>query len=225
MPYPVSVLRYGSTRQLDVSAVSQVIEQLIPRICIALPNACTGIDEDVSQDVFQKVLNTNRAINVLQNKEYISLWDAILMQISTMQNVNGVLNGACTRILFDKNTYKVKHVAQLMHYALSQGNTVPNAAYWIEGFLHGSGLLLIHNPDLWQVLDNWVEDMDMDVLTEVLPLLRRTFSKFSESERQKMMTMAQQEKTTLSIVSSDKYLDFDKERGEKVLDTLRLLLK
>ena len=48
-----------------------------------------------------------------------------------------------------------------MSYFLSLGNDAMNAASWIEGFLNGSGLIIIHEPKIWNILDNWVELLDI----------------------------------------------------------------
>ena len=46
LPPLVNAIRYGSTRQLDITALEKVINQMVPRICIGLPAACTAIDEE-----------------------------------------------------------------------------------------------------------------------------------------------------------------------------------
>ena len=221
----VSVLRYGSTRQLDLVIVEDVIEAIIPRICIGLPNACVGVDEDVSAQVFKKLIHTNQAINLLNNDAYINTWLTTLLQISNMQPVNGLLKGACVRILMDKKHFEVRDIAQRMRYALSAANDRQQAVFWMEGFLHGSGLLLIHNLVLWQILDDWVNELEMDDLMDILPLLRRTFSKFSDSERQKMMELAKRDPNQLLTETTSRISEeVEQERAARVLPTVRLLL-
>ncbi|MEO0844751.1 MAG: DUF5682 family protein, partial [Cyanobacteria bacterium J06643_5] len=76
--------------------------------------------------------------------------------------------------------------ARRMGLALSSATEPTQAAAWIEGFLKGSGLLLLHDDKLWQVLDNWVSTLSQDFFVASLPLLRRTFATFSEPERKQM---------------------------------------
>ena len=57
------------------------------------------------------------------------------------------------------------------------GQRAGQAAAWLEGFLHGSGLLLLHNETLWEILDQWVA-ADGEAFNPLLPLLRRTFAQF-----------------------------------------------
>jgi len=225
LPPLVNALRYGSTRQLDVEAIHVVVDQIVPRISIGLPAACVNIDDEVAYELFDKMIRTNRSISLLNQTAFTDQWNQSLQAISNNIAVNNIIQGTSTRILFDKEVFKIDATARKMYYALSEGNEAQAAAQWIEGFLHGSGLLLIYHNDLWEVIDNWVENMSMEKLQAILPLLRRTFSKFSDTERQKMLQLANQiakqekEKKAKKVES-----EFDKERGEKVLETIQLLI-
>jgi hypothetical protein len=70
-----------------------------------------------------------------------------------------------------------------MSLALSSAQEPVYCAAWLEGFLSGSGLVLVHDPRLWQIVDAWVMQLAPERFTEVLPLLRRTFSTFRLSVR------------------------------------------
>jgi hypothetical protein len=47
-------------------------------------------------------------------------------------------------------------------------------------------MLLLLDHDLWAVINNWVEQLDESTFVQVLPLLRRTFSNYSNAERRKL---------------------------------------
>lgn len=222
----VNVIRYGSTRKMDIKAVEQIVSEMIPRICIGLPNACTSIDEDVASELFKKLQATNRAINILNDKIYSQQWDKVLQQLANDKGIHPLVQASSTRVLFDKNIYDIPTAAKMMQFALSN-NEKQAAAYWIEGFLNGSGLLLIHNPKLWQIIDDWVNELAMDNIQEILPLLRRTFAQFSELERQKMLQLAQSERQPSSGLDHEintTIEDLNMERARQVLPTLQLLL-
>ncbi len=188
----VRALRYGNARQLNVTALQQVVLEMIPRICVALPGATTGIDEEAAEKLLDQITTTNRNIHLLETDALPEGWYGALYQISELNAAQPQLQGVSTRILFDRSVKDVDEVATQMFYALSQGNTAQAAAQWLQGFLHGSGLLLIHHPALWQILDGWVEQIPMDKLQDLLPLLRRTFSAFPGPERQKILQMVMQ---------------------------------
>lgn len=223
LPAMVNVLRYGSTRKMNVQAVQEVVEQIIPRICIGLSNACININEEATQGMFQLIQSVNRAINILNDATHLQTWLDTLEHIALNTSINGLLAGGATRILYDKGEWTAEGTAEHMAYSLSTGQHAQDSAHWIQGFLSGSGLLLIHMPALWNIIDNWVNEMPFEKIENLLPLLRRTFSSFSPSERQKMLTMAQQGQIH-TTVTEDESLEFNNERAEQVLPTLKLLL-
>ena len=83
-------------------------------------------------------------------------------------------------------------------------------------------MLLIHNPSLWKILDEWVEDIGMNNFKEILPLLRRTFSQFPPTEREKMMQLAKHvfDEKEKNIEQGDNAL----QDIEALMPTIRLLL-
>ena len=60
------------------------------------------------------------------------------------------------------------------------------AAAWLEGFLKGSGTILLIDEDLWSLVHNWVSELDEENFVQLLPLLRRTFAHYSAAERRKL---------------------------------------
>ena len=73
-----------------------------------------------------------------------------------------------------------------MSRALSAAGPAPAAAGWAEGFLAGSGLLLVHDDKLLALADGWLAGLTADAFTAVLPALRRTFGGFAPPERRKI---------------------------------------
>ena len=199
-----------------------ILHNIIPRILISLPSACVGLDEKATKDMFDRMQSMNKALQNLNEANYLEAWNKVLYQIAEEERVNGIIAGGCSRLLFDKSVISEDIAAGHMSYFLSMGNTALSAAQWVEGFLFGSGLLLIINPKMWNILDSWVNQLEMEQFQDVLPLLRRTFSEFTVPERQKMMEMAI--KGQVSIRSTDSDYDLNKERAEQVLPMVRMLL-
>jgi hypothetical protein len=94
------------------------------------------------------------------------------------------------------------------------------AAAWLEGFLKGSGTLLLIDNDLWQVVNDWVEQLNVETFTQVLPLLRRTFSNFSKPERRKLGEKVKQGGIKVTTKAE---VDLDDERGRKGIDVVMAL--
>ncbi|HKZ69943.1 MAG TPA: DUF5682 family protein, partial [Anaerolineales bacterium] len=126
----------------------------------------------------------------------------------------------CVRLLLDAGALSRDEAAHRMSLALSAASDPPQAAAWIEGFLKGSGLLLLHDEGLWQVLDEWVTGLKGETFVQLLPLLRRTFSTFAPAERRQMGERVKgKDSSRQSLISN-----FDPERGDAVLPLVASLL-
>ncbi len=219
----VNAARYGSTRGLDTDDLNLLIEQFVPRITIALPGECINLDDAATALMFKRINATNRNLFIVNDPALINLWLTALLTIQQNDQTAPLLQGATTRILLDKEVLDIETVSNWLHYTLSSGQSRENAAAALEGFCYGSGLLLIHNPRLWQIIDDWVDAIPMDTFMELLPLLRRTFAVFGEPERRKMMELAKG--GTGKILVETKAEDtLEEERATLVMETVRRLL-
>jgi hypothetical protein len=124
--------------------------------------------------------------------------------------------------LLDAGVFDPEEAARRMRLALSSATEPPQAAAWVEGFLKGSGLLLLHDDKLWQVLDSWVTQLNGDTFIALLPLLRRTFSSFSAPERRQMGERVK--RGELRPANGVEARDFDQRRAETVLPIIAQLL-
>ncbi len=189
LPPLANILRYGNVRQTDASMVNHVVDGLVARICIGLPGACASLNDEAATAMFDLLMGANNAVLLLQDAgrpEHLIAWHETLRKMAGQQGLHGLLAGRCCRILLDSGTFDASEVERRMGLALSAAGEPAGAAAWVEGFLKGSGLLLLHDDTLWQMLDSWVTALPGDTFTALLPLLRRTFSTFAAPERRQM---------------------------------------
>ncbi len=194
----IRINRYGSTRRLNQLSIDQLIEELIPRICVGLPNACVNISEELSLTISEKIRATQTAIHLLPDATFRQQWYVALSQTIAMNDlVAAHTHGTITRLLFERQQRVLEEIQKVMSYQFSVGSEPQRAAQWLEGFLQGSGLVLLHYPNLWNILDEWLMNLGDKQFKEIVPLLRRAFSNFSTMERRKMMEKVKQmEQTT-----------------------------
>ncbi|MFF4920831.1 DUF5682 family protein [Kitasatospora sp. NPDC001261] len=88
----------------------------------------------------------------------------------------GLLRGRAVRLLLDDGRLDSEEAGRRLRLVLSVANAPADAAGWVEGFLTGGGALLLHDPRLLALLDEWLTGVGDEVFTDVLPLLRRTFA-------------------------------------------------
>ena len=220
LPPLANIQRYGNVRQTDTTMVAEVTDGLIARICIGLPLACAALNDEAAAQMFQHLLNTHQAIALLQSNEQRDTWRATLKQLADQRNLHGLLAGRACRLLLEEDVFVAEDAAQRMSLALSTANDPAPAAAWLEGFLKGSGLLLLHDENLWNVVDGWLTQLTTDHFTAIVPLLRRTFATFAAPERRQMGERVKKGQTVGQANGRVRQDNFDSERAEKVLPLL-----
>jgi hypothetical protein len=222
IPNLVSVSRYGNVRKTDAELVLGIVDSMITRICVSLPAACTAIDEDAAEHLLELFAKMNDAVNILQQKEITGQWQQTLTLVSAGKNTAPVIAGYATRLLADYKLIIGDDLIKAFYYAMSSATAPGIAAAWLEGFLKGSGTILLIDNDLWNVVNNWVEQLDEEVFTQVLPLLRRTFSNFSKPERRKLGEKVKS--GTGGVIIKQTETGIDSERAKMGIDVVMMLM-
>lgn len=186
IPGLVQISRYGNVRRTDATLVENIIAGMITRICISLPMACISIADDAVAELLELIYNMNDAILILQDTALTPQWQQTLHKIAHNDSTAPILGGYGTRLLADHRQLTGGDLVKAFSYAMSSVTPPAIAAAWLEGFLKGSGTLLLVDNDLWTVVYNWMHQLEEDAFKQLLPLLRRTFSSFSKAERRKL---------------------------------------
>ncbi|WP_097871142.1 DUF5682 family protein [Streptomyces sp. rh34] len=191
LPALARSLRYGDVRSTDTAALAEVAAGLAERICVGLPPACAGLDADGAEALRRQVEAVHGAIGLLlagaaPAEGLRERWDAVLHKLAARDTVAGIIRGRATRLLLDEGRLAEDEAARLMGLALSPGTPPADAAAWIEGFVGGAsggGMLLVHDERLLGLVDAWLTGVPAETFTDVLPLLRRTFSAYEPGVR------------------------------------------
>jgi uncharacterized protein DUF5682 len=227
LPPLADVQRYGNVRGTDVAMVGEMVAGLVARICIGLPGACASLNDEAAAAIFEHVVAVNAAIGLLQNEEHLASWRGAMTRLADQRGLHGLVAGRCCRLLVDAGAFAADEAARRLSLALSTANEPAQAAAWIEGFLKGSGLLLLHDENLWRTLDEWLTALPNDGFTALAPLLRRTFSTFTSAERRQIGERARSGAAGVSrapIGDQPRAGDFDQARAEVVLPLIAKLL-
>ncbi|CAM5258738.1 hypothetical protein GCM10010329_05370 [Streptomyces spiroverticillatus] len=196
LPALARTLRYGDVRGTDTAALAEVAAGLAMRICVGLPPACTGLDDDGAAEMRGHIDAVHASVALLTRPsgsegprdphDLTARWARVLRTLADRDTVAGVIRGRAVRLLLDDGRLGEDDTARLMGLALSPGTPPADAAAWIEGFVggaSGSGMLLVHDERLLGLVDAWLTGVSPDAFTDVLPLLRRTFSAYEPGVR------------------------------------------
>ncbi|MBB4703014.1 hypothetical protein BJ982_004558 [Sphaerisporangium siamense] len=181
LPALVRTQRYGDVRGTPAAGLSVIVDSLLGRIRAGLPAAVTGLDDDSAREMLAHVDAVHTSVGLLESRR--DGWLATLRGIAERRDLHGLISGRLTRILLDAGTIPADEVALRMSRAMSAGTPPAQAASWVEGFLAGSGLLLVHDAGLLGLIDTWLTSLPGEAFVDVLPLLRRTFGAFPPPER------------------------------------------
>jgi hypothetical protein len=113
-------------------------------------------------------------------------WPAVLTVLSERADVHGRVQGRAVRLAHDIGSWPPARVQQRLARALSVGTAAASGAAFVEGFLAGSGTVLVHDNELLEVVDDWVSSLSHDAFAATTPLLRRTFGAFDVAERRQL---------------------------------------
>jgi hypothetical protein len=214
--------RYGNVRRIDTEAVGPVLAGLLTRVAVGLPAAVAAIDDDGAAGLHDLVESVDRAVGLLDDPLLRRPWLAALRAVADQRGVHGLLAGRAVRILLDSGVLEAGDVQRRLSRALSLADDAPRSAAWIEGFLAGDPSLLLHDPTLLRIVDDWVTEVRGGVFDELLPVLRRTFARFAAPDRRALGTHLRRLEQGPGPDQADETLD--RERAARVLPRLRELL-
>lgn len=218
-PALADVLNYSNVRQTDAAMVREVVEGMITRVCIGLPAECTALDDKAAETVYQAILQFNTAIYLVNKASYSTAWHQVLTALMSENATHGLIKGRACRILFDESQIDQAEARRQMQLAIALVGDIHHVAAWLEGFLRDSGLILVHDEFLLSIIDDWLVALRNENFEQLLPLLRRTFSTFTDPERRQLGRMIAGRTTTQADEQQ-----VDPNRAELILPTFAELI-
>ena len=179
LPALVRAARYGDVRGTDPARLGEVAIEMITRICAGLPVAVASLDETAEQAMRERIDAVHSATGLLADRASRDRWLDTLAVLARgddpadLPRGHGarcpLISGRLTRLLLDAGRISAGEAGIRMSRALSAAAPAPAAAGWAEGFLAGSGLLLVHDHKLLALADGWLAGLSADAFTAVLP--------------------------------------------------------
>ena len=143
----------------------------------------TSLDDSAERTVRDRIDAVHAATGLLADPASRERWLATLQRLVLAGRCPPLISGRLTRLLLDAGRITPVEAGARMSRELSAAAPAAAAAGWAEGFLAGSGLLLVHDDKLLGLADGWLAGLTEDGFAAVLPALRRTFGGFAPPER------------------------------------------
>ena len=214
-------LRYGDVRGTDASALRRVFDGLVVRVVAGALMACRSLDDDAAAAMVERLAGVQAALALTDHRARRGEWPAVLSLIAERGDVHGLVQGRAARLLHDGGAWNRAQVGNRVSRALSVGTTPGAGAAFVEGFVAGSGTVLVHDRELLDVIDGWVSSLGPDAFIATVPLLRRTFGAFEPAERRQLGLLL----ADLAPVHGSGFgTDIDPVRASAALVTVRQLL-
>lgn len=208
----IPLRRYGDVRNVDQNILDWLIRDLITRICLGIKAFVFQMNEEQSDHFFSAIHVTHHLMGFLENPEHQVRWINALHGVLEQKESAPKIKGGILRILQDKGVITLERAKKYFALELSRTEELENIALWLEGFLYGSAGMLLYQPSLLGMLDNWISGLDQSRFMEVLPIMRRTFSKYSKNEKQRLLR-----KVIFQISEDGEDVKWDEKRLKVVL--------
>jgi hypothetical protein len=177
--------RYGDVRSTQATSIEGVFDGLVVRVLAGLLPACASLDDDAAAQMIEHISGVQQALALVDHPARRRAYPELLEQLSERAG-HGRVHGRATRVLHDSGFWSSAQVEARLGRALSPGTPPPVGAAFVEGFLAGSGTVLVHDADLRAVVDRWLSSLTPQAFDETIPLLRRTFGAFESAERRQL---------------------------------------
>ncbi|MEM9748573.1 MAG: DUF5682 family protein [Actinomycetota bacterium] len=185
-----AALRYGDVRDTDVESLERVFDGLVIRVAAGLVPACSSLDDDAAMVMVERLTVLQAALATLDHPARRTVVPQVLQELAAHHATrHAAISGRASRLLHDADVWDAGAVERRLSRALSRAMSPASGAAFVEGFLAGSGTVLIHDHALRAVVDRWLSSLTPDSFEGVLPLLRRTFGDFEPAERRRLMTL------------------------------------
>jgi hypothetical protein len=214
-------MRYGDVRGTDATALRRVFDGLVVRVVAGVLMACRSLAPEAAAAMVERLAAVQTALSLVDHPARRGEWPATLTLVAERSDVHGLVQGRATRLLHDGGSWNRARVAARLSRSLSVGTSPATGAAFVEGFLAGSGTVLVHDRELLDVIDSWVSGLSPDAFAGTAPLLRRTFGSFETAERRQLGLLLADEAPAAAVGFGT---EIDPDRAAAALVTVRHLL-
>lgn len=181
----------GSARNLDPEMVQSLIENMSIEACASYSNQCQMLPLEDAENYLPDIPKFHMVLKSLENEAIQNAWKNALKQLTDHTDHVHQLHGISFRIYLDYCGADPELQKKIIQLIFSSTHDPIGQAAWIQGFIYDNYLLLLFDPALLQLLNNWVLAMDQEAFESALPILRKVFSETPSVFKEKLMDKLQ----------------------------------
>jgi hypothetical protein len=189
IPPLVSVLRYGTAREMPAEELTLLVTSLAEAVCSGLVYACRNLQAYTAEALRTTLAELDRSLVVLDNEHLTSDWRRALQKLADDSADHPMLRGLAVRALHEQTVIPPEQTSGYLTRALSRAVPPLEAGLWLDGFLGRSGHVLLYDAVLAGLIDSWIGEIGEDDFTALLPALRRAFSEIDRLERRRLLDL------------------------------------
>lgn len=188
LPPLVDISRYGTSRNLSLAHVNELIERLALQAALSLPVVVRQLNDDESTHYRTAIANAHSQLELAQVPEPVmAAWWHALQEVVESALCDAGVRGLACRLLYQAKRLDDDSLQALMARMLSPANAIQQAKGFFEGFFSGAAERLLYDGRLRQLVDEWLQSLDEQAFIESLPLLRRVFAELDAMERRRLL--------------------------------------
>ncbi|MBN8689232.1 MAG: hypothetical protein J0L72_00425 [Armatimonadetes bacterium] len=176
------VLMYGRLSPQNHESTQKILRGLVDRIHIHLRFGFLGADFEASKHLIEMVNPCLLVVRATKQPELISPLETAIAELVADPSVSPVVRGFATRIA----DLDQPELVNRMSFEFSPSCPVIDSSQWLGGFLNGSAAILIHRPEIFESVRQFVRDLDGEKFIECSPALVASFADIPPGERESL---------------------------------------
>lgn len=187
IPELISVSNFGSVRGLNTSKIADISRELMDKIIVSLASTLVLLHTDNVDTFLKKLKKIQHALFLhADNDEYLSYFQRIDTQVNNF-NVPAQIQGWTSGICLKSGLLSSETVMERLSYELSDIDHPENAAHWLEGLLSTQVFSALQIPDIIEILNYWLVNIQYEQFRNILPALRKAFAQLSSNNREQLL--------------------------------------
>lgn len=204
LPSLVDISRYGTSREMTLEHLTELVQQLAVQAALALPMAVRQLNNDESERYRQALLRAHQQLELGQCPEdLMQTWWQSLETVCHSDGCDAGVRGLTARVLYQAEQQSAAQIQQLLARLLSAALPLEQSKRFFEGFFSGASEQLLYDTNLRSLTNDWLMALEPDSFIETLPLLRRVFSPLDAMERRRLLDTALQSTTEQSAAVAE----------------------